>query len=86
MNDPDLTSRFMASAGAVLQLGITLAALLIWLLLERFGRMGLMYLCDEGRRLRADRAVRHAALALIVVTALIVFGGLAVLAELVRGT
>jgi len=80
MNDPELTSRFMASAGAVLQLGITLAALLIWLLLERLGRMAVMHFCGEGRRFRADRTMRHLTLALIVLTALIVFGGLAVLA------
>lgn len=34
-NDPDITRRFMASAAAVLQLGVTLAALLAWWLLEQ---------------------------------------------------
>ncbi|WP_085918370.1 ABC transporter permease [Halomonas sp. CSM-2] len=34
-NDPDLNRRFMASAGAVLQLGVTLAALLTWWLGEQ---------------------------------------------------
>ena len=59
---------------------VVLTALLIWLLLERLGRIAVMHLCGQGRRLQADRAIRHLALALIVLTALIVFGGLAVLA------
>jgi len=80
MNDPDLSSRFMASAGAVLQLGVTLAALLIWLALEKFCAMAMMHFCGQGRRYRADRALRLAALVLTALTALIVFGGLAVLA------
>jgi putative thiamine transport system permease protein len=80
MNDPDLSSRFMASAGAVLQLGITLAALLIWLALEKLCGMTMMHFCEQGRRYRSDRLLRLAALVLIALTALIVFGGLAVLA------
>ena len=35
MNDPELSTRFLASAGALLQLGVTGAALLIWIGLER---------------------------------------------------
>ncbi len=35
LNDPTLSTRFMASAGALLQLLLTLAALLSWWLLER---------------------------------------------------
>lgn len=37
-SDPDITHRFMASAAAVLQLGVTLAALLSWWLLEQLAR------------------------------------------------
>ncbi|GAB4360277.1 MAG: ABC transporter permease [Oricola sp.] len=80
MNDPDLSSRFMASAGAVLQLAVTLAALLIWLVLERLSAIAMMHFCERGRRYRADRIVRLAAFLMVALTALVVFGGLAVLA------
>ena len=36
-NDPDLSYRFVAAAGALLQLSVTLVALLIWRALEEFG-------------------------------------------------
>ncbi|QKV19575.1 ABC transporter permease [Oricola thermophila] len=80
MNDPDLSSRFMASAGAVLQLGVTLAALVIWLLVEKLAAAVTMHLCGQGRRFRADRIVRQVALVLTALTALMVFGGMFVLA------
>ena len=80
MNDPDLSARFMASAGAVLQLGVTLGALLIWLAVEKLGGLMLRRLAARGRRLRRDASVRHLALALMGLTAAIVFGGLGVLA------
>ncbi|PLX38127.1 MAG: ABC transporter permease [Hyphomicrobiales bacterium] len=40
MNDPELTMRLTASAGALLQLGVTLAALALW----RFGEIGVVRL------------------------------------------
>jgi putative thiamine transport system permease protein len=42
--------------------------------------MAMMHFCEQGRRYTADRALRLAAIFLIALTALIVFGGLAVLA------
>jgi putative thiamine transport system permease protein len=36
-NDPDLSYRFVAAAGALLQLGVTVFALLLWRLLEALG-------------------------------------------------
>ncbi|MFZ2102560.1 MAG: ABC transporter permease, partial [Oricola sp.] len=80
MNDPELTARFMASAGAILQLAVTLAALVIWLGLEKLCDMATMHFCERGRRLRADSGIRFVALAAMALTALVVFGGLALLA------
>lgn len=79
MNDPDLSARFLASAGAVLQLGVTLSALLFWLAIERIaGRM--LRLCTwRGRRFRSDALVRRASFAAMALIAVIVFGGLAIL-------
>ncbi len=80
MHDPDLSMRFDASAGALLQLALTLLAFAIWLVLERlFGaiRDGLAM---SGLRFRADRALRAAAAALIAVCATAVFLGLTILA------
>lgn len=63
MNDPDLSTRLVASAGALLQLALTAAALLSYLALERlllpFLRRGL----SNGRRHRRERAGRLAGLA-----------------------
>lgn len=80
MNDPDLSSRFMASSGAVLQLGVTLAALVIWLGLEKLCSMAMRRLAGRGRRYKADMAPRLVAIVAMGLTTLIVFGGLAVLA------
>lgn len=48
--DPDLSQRFMASAGALLQLGVTLAALLSWWLLERLVAWLSRSLLENGQR------------------------------------
>jgi putative thiamine transport system permease protein len=80
MNDPDLSMRFLASAGALLQLGITASALVIWIGLER----ALAWLRDNftaaGCRFRHDRIAGGAALGAMVLAAAAVCGGLAVLA------
>lgn len=80
MNDPDLTGRFMASAGAVLQLLITCLALLLWLLGEKCVAMVVRLLRDKGRRLRRDGYARAIGLAMMLCAAAAVFGGLVVLA------
>ncbi len=57
LNDPDLTARFMASAGALLQLGVTLLALGLWLLAERFfARLSRSWM-EAGTRLSGDRTL-----------------------------
>ncbi|MDN3521744.1 ABC transporter permease [Halomonas ramblicola] len=78
--DPDLSRRFMASAGALLQLGVTLAALAVWWGLERLAaRLGRRWLEGGGRR-RGERALRLAGRSLIGVTTLAALAGLAALA------
>ena len=79
MSDPDLSMRFLASAGAVLQLAVTAAALLIWIGVERAGAMARDLLCQTGRRFRRDAVVRQAALLLMATAAALVFAGLATL-------
>lgn len=80
MNDPDLSVRFLASAGAVLQLAVTLAALLIWFGLERFGSMLLRLLCERGHRFVRDRLVRLLSVVAVGIIATSVFAGLVILA------
>ncbi len=79
MNDPELSMRFLASAGAMAQLGVTLAALAIWLGLERIGRSMLLRLGQAGFRLRHDEMLRRLALLLMLCAGLSVFAGLALL-------
>ncbi|MDR5865537.1 ABC transporter permease [Halomonas koreensis] len=51
LNDPDLSLRFLASAGALLQLGVTVLALLAWWLAERLvRRLAAGWLVGGGRR------------------------------------
>ena len=80
MNDPNLTRRFMASAGAVLQFLLTALALLIWLALERLGGVVMQRLAASGRRYSRDRAARLAAGSAMMLTAGLVLAGLGVLA------
>lgn len=75
MNDPDLAMRLTASAGALLQLGVTLVALLLWrigeLLLARLARPFL----TNGRRCRRDSALRLSGfLVMALAVAAVVFG------------
>ncbi|OCW56073.1 ABC transporter permease [Hoeflea olei] len=80
MNDPDLTARFLASAGALLQLAVTAAALVAWVGLERIGGWLVRLTRDRGLRLRRDWPVRLASRAVMLASVAVVFGGLAVLA------
>ena len=80
MNDPDLSVRFLASAGAVLQLAVTLAALLIWFGLERSGSALRRLFCERGHRLVRDRLVRLLSVVAVGIIAASVFAGLVILA------
>lgn len=80
MNDPDLSVRFLASAGALAQLAVTLAALLLWLGLERLCGTVTCHLRDRGVRFRRDALLRRLAAFTLALTGCAVFAGLAVLA------
>ena len=80
MNDPDLETRFLASAGAVAQLGVTLAALIGWIGLERSGAALVGRARNCGHRMQRDRWLRAAARMVMIASAVVVFGGIAVLA------
>lgn len=58
-NDPDLNRRFMASAAAVLQLGVTLATLLTWWLGERLVARCLRPWLTSGGRRRGEATLRR---------------------------
>lgn len=72
--DPDLTMRFMASAGALLQVMVTLAALATWWLLERLVRCLGRALQKTGRRSNGDRALGGLALASITLSLALMLG------------
>lgn len=80
MNDPDLTMRFKASAGAVLQLAVTLLALLTWLLVERAASRLASALAAAGNRFPRDQFARMASGAVMLLAALLVMAGILVLA------
>ena len=78
MNDPDLARRFVACAGALMQLGITLVALASWVVLERLGRLWLAARAPSGRRGERERIGRSLGATLIILSATAVFAGLAI--------
>lgn len=79
MSDPDLTMRLQAAAGALLQLALVIAALLVWRLGERIiGYFGCRWITAGGRG-KADPIVSGAALTLGIVSALSVLCGIAIL-------
>lgn len=80
MNDPELTMRFLACAGAVLQLGVTAAALAMWIGLEHAGAWLRDRAAAGGLRLRRDRPAALGALAAMMASALAMLAGLATLA------
>ncbi|TDX27951.1 ABC transporter permease [Rhodovulum visakhapatnamense] len=80
MSDPDLSLRFRAAAGAILQLGLVLAALALW----RLGEVGAARLgrrwAEGGARHMAEPVLRAAGLGLAALAAAAVIFGLAGLA------
>ncbi|MFK5979891.1 MAG: ABC transporter permease subunit [Rhizobiaceae bacterium] len=80
MNDPDLTMRFQASAGAVLQLMLTASSLLIWIGFEKTALWALKMIRCQGYRFARDRALRIFMLMLVSLSIGMVFAGLGVLA------
>ncbi len=79
-NDPDLSLRFVAAAGALLQLGVTLAAFVLWLGFEAAGAKLRLVLAQNGIRLTQDRAMRAIGLGAMILPVLALSGGLVTLA------
>jgi putative thiamine transport system permease protein len=77
--DPDLSMHFVAAAGAVLQVGVTGAALLVWLAGERVAVFLCRGLVRSGWRARRDAFVRGAAGFLMALSAAVVLAGLVLL-------
>lgn len=79
-NDPDLGMRFVAASAALTQLGVTAAALLIWMAGERVAA-GLWRLRPpSGKRFRRDRTARIFGAFLMSIAAGTVIAGIALLA------
>ncbi len=79
-SDPDLSRSFVAAAGAVLQVGVTGVALLLWLVAERIGAFLCRSLVRSGWRARRDAWLRHAGALAMALSTAIVLAGLVVLA------
>jgi len=78
--DPDLAYRSIAAAGAMLQLAVTGAAILVWWLAERLvARIGLAVI-ETGRRFSRERALRLLAAGAMSLAALLVLAGIGALA------
>ncbi|MFZ1815220.1 MAG: ABC transporter permease subunit [Rhizobiaceae bacterium] len=80
MNDPDLTMRFRASAGAILQLAIVLAALASWIAGERIFARASRALRFLGSCVVSETPVRYTSAVFVLLAALLVFAGLFLLA------
>ncbi len=80
MNDPDLSMRFVAAAGALMQLGVTMIAFIIWLGLEQTGAKLRTNLAAQGLRLPHDKALRGVGIGAMLFPAIALFGGLITLA------
>lgn len=80
MNDPDLSARFLASAGALVQLTVTVGAILVWYGLEHLGSKLLRFARDHGYRLATDALLRRFSALMIGVIGVTVFAGLGILA------
>ncbi|URK86618.1 ABC transporter permease [Rhizobium sp. RCAM05350] len=79
MADSDLRLRFLASAGALLQLGLTVAAMVTWLAVEKVGSFLLRQMSASGVRRADDRLLRRSICAAMALSAALVFLGLLVL-------
>ncbi|WP_254702371.1 MULTISPECIES: ABC transporter permease [unclassified Roseivivax] len=81
MADPDLAMRLTASAAAMVQLGLVVAALLLWRCGEwAVARIGLAWIARGGRGRSADQLLRPLGVVAGGFSALTVLGGIACLA------
>ena len=79
MSDPELTYRFVASAGALLQLALVLMLFVVWLGMEKLGGAMEMHACQSGRRYPSDNIPRTVMLASGWVLTISVLLGIALL-------
>ncbi len=79
MGDPELMYRFVASAGALLQLGLVLLLFGFWIVMERVARVMVMRACQSGWRYQRDGGLRVIMLASGWVLTLSVILGIALL-------
>lgn len=79
MNDPEITERFRASAGAMMQLGVTAFALLIWFMAEQLVRRTGFHAINRGHRTFADKSLRRIIAVLAVTSSALVLAGIIVL-------
>ena len=79
MGDPDLSMRFLASAGAILQLAVTGAAILGWIALECLGFFLRERIATRGNRYSGDAGVRAIASIPVVLAGLSLVLGLLML-------
>lgn len=79
-SDPDLDQRFLASAGAILQLGVTAAALFAWWGLERLMARLMKAWIARGGRDRGEAGLRLAGRLPILLATGVAFAGLGGLA------
>ena len=80
MSDPDIAMRFIASAGALLQLAVTVVAILIWVVLEKLAGAIVANQRNSGHRFTHEAFVRSAGLSIIMVVSAVIFLGLFLLA------
>ncbi len=79
MNDPEISMRFQASAGAQLQLAITALALLIWLGFEWLGKIFGRPLLSAGKRQYGDAIFRSSSAIIAITFAMMIIAGIIVL-------
>jgi len=78
-NDPDLGGHLLAGAGAVLQIGVTGAAILAWLAGERACGALARVIAKTGWRATADSWLRGLSAGLIILSAATILAGIALL-------
>jgi len=79
MSDPEIAMRFIASAGALLQLLVTVAAILIWAGFEKLAGWLVSRQRNAGHRYPKERWARTLGLAVILLVSAVIFLGLMLL-------
>lgn len=80
MSDPDISLRFVASAGALLQLAVTLFAIGLWIAGEKILELVMSAQRNRGKRFASDMHVRIVGIGLVNLFMMMLFAGLGILA------